>query len=281
MYSTTMCVCIVGTASVHTALRESCHTRCQQNSMPRSCGCGHDPLGPVASFTSTRPTMDAPGWQAYKAQKEAWVTGHTGSTVLYICAVCSTTLVSYAAWLVLRQHAVVIRHPLVADFVVLIAPLTMACTLLANYVSLLLSTLLFLSLFVYATQPRLPFGLMFNASQLSSYSDALALTSAEESDSSAPTPSKQDLNEKKPVKRIRKPFLTVYRAYLMVLTVLCILAVDFPVFPRVFAKCETWGTSLVRRFILAFNTDGSGCRLICFFTGCGFAAPLIHQAPLV
>jgi len=47
----------------------------------------------------------------------------------------------------------------------------------------------------------------------------------------------------------RYSFLTVYRAYLMVLTTYCILAVDFPVFPRSFAKCETWGTSLVCLYV--------------------------------
>lgn len=41
------------------------------------------------------------------------------------------------------------------------------------------------------------------------------------------------------------PALTTYRAHMMLMTVLAILAVDFPVFPRSLAKCETFGVSLV------------------------------------
>lgn len=41
------------------------------------------------------------------------------------------------------------------------------------------------------------------------------------------------------------PALTTYRAHMMLMTVLSILAVDFPVFPRSMAKCETFGVSLV------------------------------------
>lgn len=43
----------------------------------------------------------------------------------------------------------------------------------------------------------------------------------------------------------RLPFLSVYRAHMMVMTIHCILAVDFPVFPRWQGKCEDFGTSLV------------------------------------
>jgi len=41
------------------------------------------------------------------------------------------------------------------------------------------------------------------------------------------------------------PALTTYRAHMLVMTFLAILAVDFPLFPRYLAKCETFGVSLV------------------------------------
>lgn len=46
-------------------------------------------------------------------------------------------------------------------------------------------------------------------------------------------------------KRMKNPYLSVYRATMMITTVLAILAVDLPIFPRRYAKSETWGTSLM------------------------------------
>nr|XP_019044232.1 hypothetical protein I302_07515 [Kwoniella bestiolae CBS 10118]OCF23162.1 hypothetical protein I302_07515 [Kwoniella bestiolae CBS 10118] len=46
-------------------------------------------------------------------------------------------------------------------------------------------------------------------------------------------------------KKRRLPFLSVYRAHMMIMTVHCILAVDFQVFPRWLGKCEDFGTSLM------------------------------------
>lgn len=42
------------------------------------------------------------------------------------------------------------------------------------------------------------------------------------------------------------PALTIYRSHMLLMTFFAILAVDFPVFPRTLAKCETFGVSLVR-----------------------------------
>ncbi|KAJ3191712.1 Glucosaminyl phosphatidylinositol (GlcN-PI) nositol acylation protein [Irineochytrium annulatum] len=62
-----------------------------------------------------------------------------------------------------------------------------------------------------------------------------------------------------------RPFSLAFRSYLQIMTVACILAVDFKVFPRKFAKTETYGTSLMDLGVGAFifsNGFVAGPRLM-------------------
>ena len=59
-------------------------------------------------------------------------------------------------------------------------------------------------------------------------------------------PSKPGAGLPEQTETTRLSALSTYRAHMMLVTVLAILAVDFTVFPRRLAKCETYGVSFVR-----------------------------------
>ena len=132
---------------------------------------------------------------------------------------------------------------LLIETITVICPFLISFTLMSNYsqLNLLLLLLLVFSLMIFSPQlwrVHLP-----NLNQL------FALP----------------LPEKKP------PFITNYRAGLNLATCICILAVDFQVFPRRFAKTETYGFSLmdvgVGSFVIANGLVGtSQIPQIQFFT---------------
>ncbi|KAJ8296251.1 GPI-anchored wall transfer protein 1 [Rhodotorula toruloides] len=166
----------------------------------------------------------------YKEDKVAFVSHATGGSVTHINLVCATALTTYALWTVAQRRMLSklpsnsLKTPIL-EFLILVLPLLLALTLFSAR-PLLLNAILVLLTVVWHLQPT-PLGSPPLSPKL------------EKSRRHSRMPSQIDL------KPFSRPFVTSYRAIMMVMTVLCILAVDFPVFPREFAKAETWGTSLM------------------------------------
>ncbi|KAI8624766.1 GPI-anchored wall transfer protein 1 [Xylariaceae sp. FL1651] len=167
---------------------------------------------------------------SYKQLKEDFVSNLSGGPISEINFVTAVGPVAFILWSVLQSRQSFFTTPykplnLLVDFVLnTLAPL-LAITLYSSTPLLLCGLFLVPAIFVYALppspvasrkKPKLP----PSAQAQRRSSGALSILST-------------------------KPFLTTYRGSLLVLTCLAILAVDFRIFPRRFAKVETWGTSLM------------------------------------
>lgn len=143
-----------------------------------------------------------------KAQKEQFVSGLLGGSPEEVYHVTSVALTAYLSYTLLQRAEMA---PMAVDF---------AC----NALSLLLSITL------YALDPS-------RLHLLVLVPGLVALFMGKKLPKTPP--------QKTPDILPRKSFITAYRTHMVVITNFAILAVDFRLFPRRFAKVETWGTSLM------------------------------------
>ncbi|KAL1304332.1 hypothetical protein AAFC00_000733 [Neodothiora populina] len=163
---------------------------------------------------------------AYRQRKIDHVTGFTGGSIWEINEVTFIAPAAAALWAVLqtRQKFFDPYTPAayLTDFLIHVGAILFAAT-------------------AYSDSPVTLLGLLL----LPAIASVMNTPAPEEKKAAKPT-LKDDLAEPDPLDDVPvKPYITTYRGAMMIITCVCILAVDFDVFPRRFAKVETWGTSLM------------------------------------
>ncbi|KAG5984474.1 Glucosaminyl phosphatidylinositol (GlcN-PI) nositol acylation protein [Claviceps digitariae] len=175
---------------------------------------------------------------SYKQQKEDFVSNLSGGAVSEIAAVTAVAPVAILLWSALQARQSFFHPPSLlsytVDFLLNVGAFLLATTLYASTPTLLLLLILAPVAFVYMMPPRT------GRSKKKTLTPPPASAAAAAADSKASTSSSSQLDVI-PI----KPFLTSYRGAMMIMTCVSILAVDFRLFPRRFAKVETWGTSLM------------------------------------
>ncbi|TDZ20601.1 GPI-anchored wall transfer protein 1 [Colletotrichum orbiculare MAFF 240422] len=177
--------------------------------------------------------MSATTAESYKKLKEDFVSNLSGGSVSEINFVTAVAPVAILLWSVLQSRQSFFKPysslAALVDYLLNVAAILLSTTLYASSPLLLNLLLLAPAALIYFAFPpsakRKKPAVPPNAKSKAAGGEAAAKTSL-------PTLSV-------------KPFVTTYRGSMMVITCIAILAVDFRLFPRRFAKVETWGTSLM------------------------------------
>ncbi|KAL4880175.1 GWT1-domain-containing protein [Aspergillus karnatakaensis] len=169
----------------------------------------------------------------YKTRKEAFVSNLTGGSILEINAVTLVAPASVFLWSVLQSRL---------SFFTPYSPAALITDFLLNVLAILFATTL------YSSAPWLLNLFLVSPALLILLSSRSRRTNTK----AKPRQVAASHNESLPI----HPFLTTYRASMMIVTCVAILAVDFRVFPRRFAKAENWGTSLMDLGVGSFVFSG-------------------------
>lgn len=162
-----------------------------------------------------------------KEQKQQFVSDLLGGPLHEIYAVVAVPVLAYMTFKSLTTTPSM-NHSLLLDFLFNVVVLLVAITVYSNRISYLYQVLLIPSLGLILFQ------------KLNS-----ELTKSKSNIKSNNKFDKSEKSEKSGDILKPKPFITTYRSHMLILTNLAILAVDFHIFPRRFAKVETWGTSIM------------------------------------
>ena len=174
----------------------------------------------------------------YKTAKEGFVANQNGSTLNHINLISLVALTSLSFYSTLRVRTNLLPSSsslslFLAQFLLLVGPLLVAVTLAAKPPG----------------WDTLKVNLLFTGAAVTVYVGTKERIARNRT--SLPHSTKIDQTVDNGNRRSESgkiaflPSVTTWRAHMMLMTSLCILAVDFPVFPRELAKCETFGVSLV------------------------------------
>ncbi|CAK9435379.1 uncharacterized protein LODBEIA_P01060 [Lodderomyces beijingensis] len=168
-----------------------------------------------------------------KKLKEDFVSDLSGGSIEEVYLVTSIALTSDLAFKLIHGA---IELPLVYDYVLNVLAILTAITLYANNSLFLHYSILLPSLIIYLTSHYVTAN--NNKKNKNTNKGKKEKKTAKVSKDSSAGTTREDFLP-------RKNFVTIYRAHMLIVTNLAILAVDFKVFPRRFAKVETWGTSMM------------------------------------
>ncbi|EQL37908.1 phosphatidylinositol glycan, class W [Blastomyces dermatitidis ATCC 26199] len=185
--------------------------------------------------------------QSYKDRKEAFVSNLSGGSILEINAVTLVAPAAVLLWSSLQSRksffTPYLPASLIVDFLLNVAAILFASTLYSSN-PLILNVLLISPAILLLLGPK--------RSQPAQKAKPPP-TSLKPSENAGKDPkTASNTLDLVPI----RPFLTTYRGAMMIATCMAILAVDFGIFPRRFAKVENWGTSLMDLGVGSFVFSG-------------------------